>query len=1816
MIDKFKLMTALWLVIFCLFSFSKTHAQTQLEATQITTFNQPFSAVYNGTEDQWWKFNATANEIYTIKLTARLDSGNLDYALYQADGTQMTSEYNVYDEDEAVINHQMGTSGTYYIRVFDSGSGNYDLTLYKGWATAGVNDSDRDFYHTFETARYLTSGTYHRSFMPDGTLWDDYYYFSGRAGQTISIALTGQYTNGGNLDMTLYNSAGSSLSSVYNIYDNETDTLTTTLQADDVYVLKVYDSAQGGYVIVTDVDSHTNSDSDELYDAAEYYHRINPHASDTDGDGVNDSTELADGGKPQAKDEWLDSETGRSQSTAQAITYFNQPINSERIAGNGDQWWKFNAIANEIYTIKLTARLDSGNLDYALYQADGTQMTSEYNVYDEDEAVINHQMGTSGTYYIRVFDSGSGNYDLTLYKGWATAGVNDSDRDFYHTFETARYLTSGTYHRSFMPDGTLWDDYYYFSGRAGQTISIALTGQYTNGGNLDMTLYNSAGSSLSSVYNIYDNETDTLTTTLQADDVYVLKVYDSAQGGYVIVTDVDSHTNSDSDELYDAAEYYHRINPHASDTDGDGVNDSTELADGGKPQAKDEWLDSETGRSQSTAQAITYFNQPINSERIAGNGDQWWKFNAIANEIYTIKLTARLDSGNLDYALYQADGTQMTSEYNVYDEDEAVINHQMGTSGTYYIRVFDSGSGNYDLTLYKGWATAGVNDSDRDFYHTFETARYLTSGTYHRSFMPDGTLWDDYYYFSGRAGQTISIALTGQYTNGGNLDMTLYNSAGSSLSSVYNIYDNETDTLTTTLQADDVYVLKVYDSAQGGYVIVTDVDSHTNSDSDELYDAAEYYHRINPHASDTDGDGVNDSTELADGGKPQAKDEWLDSETGRSQSTAQAITYFNQPINSERIAGNGDQWWKFNAIANEIYTIKLTARLDSGNLDYALYQADGTQMTSEYNVYDEDEAVINHQMGTSGTYYIRVFDSGSGNYDLTLYKGWATAGVNDSDRDFYHTFETARYLTSGTYHRSFMPDGTLWDDYYYFSGRAGQTISIALTGQYTNGGNLDMTLYNSAGSSLSSVYNIYDNETDTLTTTLQADDVYVLKVYDSAQGGYMLTTDAGSLVTQTSSSLDPTNPDHLLSMVADPVDVATGAHVLTRTVMQIEGALPLTANLYYSSRDPIDRGVGYGWSHSYQMNIEVETDNSLTLYWPTGRITRYKTPIAGLYQNVDGDARDEMRSITNGYELTDANHTHYIFNSSGQLTQKQTKTGMAINYNYVSDRLNNVTEPVSGRSIAFAYDSNNRIATISAADTGSVTLGYDVHGNLTTLTTAVTSTQNATEQFTYDSNHRILTGIDPLNITFFSNNYDAQGRVIAQEDARTGNLAGTFTYTDNGNGTTTQVYSDRTGATKTYVHDDQYRLIALTDELGNTTHYSYDAQGNRVSETDAHNYTTHYAYDLNSNLIRVTNSVGGSTNFSFDEDDNLVSIIGPEGHSSQFIYDSSHRLISTTDPLNNTTSTEYNSDGLVVATTNELGGRTTYTLIKGQPQTVTDSTGHSVIMSYDDAGRMVTLSDGTHTTQYEYNLKGQLVRTINPMGGETTNSYDVKGRLMSVTNPRGYTTTYSYDNSDKLTAETDPLNGVTRYTYDGEDRITTITDAIGQATATFDYDAKGQVIAITDALNRTTAFNLDAVGNVVSELDPTGQTTQSRYDAMNRVIEKIDALNRVQGYRYDKRGNLVITTLPGNRQTQFSYDGMNQHTQTIDAIGGTVKQSFNGKGQPTQLIDPNNQRLTFEYDSEGRLLKTITSDGKFWQTSYTSRGEIAQLINARGHVTQ
>lgn len=1122
---------------------------TQAFATSVPYVDTPFSSEYryiSGNNAHWWKFAAKSGQRFTAALSANLNSnsGDLFLYLYNEDGVQLNNATYIGNGELSSISEEISYTGDYYLKIVGNSSafGSYDLALYSGWANAGVDDAQRNFFHDFNTAKYLSAGGYVRSVSSNGTVLSDYYRFTADAGSNISISLTGHINTSSDAHLYLYTEQGVQIGSTTYIGNNETKTLSESITLAGVYYLQVSgSSAFGGYDLsVAQIDADRDSDGDGLTDAAEYVHGTDPEVSDSDGDGSDDLEELITGDQPHVAADYLSTDISLTQAFATQIPYYNKRFSSEYryVSGNNAHWWKFSAKAGQRFTAALTANINQGDLFLYLYNEDGTQINSATYISGGELNSFSEEFTYTGDYYLKVVGNSSafGSYDLAIYSGWANYGVSDNQRDFYHDLNTAKYLSSGDYVRTSMPNGTVLSDYYRFTANAGSSISISLTGHINTSGDAHLYLYTEQGTEIASATYIGNDETKTLIESINVSGVYYLRVAGtSATGGYYLsAIGINGNESSDSDGLRDAAEYVHGTDPESYDSDGDGTSDLIELFRGDQPYAAVDYLSTDISLTQAFATPIPYFNEVFNSEYryVSGNNAHWWKFSAKAGEGFTTALTARLNAGDLFLYLYNEDGVQINSATYIGNGELNLFSEKITYTGNYYLKVVGNSStfGSYDLAVYSGWAN--VDDSQRDFFHDFNTAKYLSAGSYARRSTPNGTVLSDYYRFTVDAGSNISISLTGHINTSGDVHLYLYTEQGIEIGSATYIGDNETKTLSESINVTGVYYLKVSgSSAFGSYDLsVSQINDDGDIDKDGLSDAVEYIHDSNPGLSDSDNDGESDLDELLSGKQPHAAKDYKSTDISLVQAFATPIPYLNAQFNSEYryINGNNAHWWKFSAESGQRFTAALTANLNAGDLFLYLYNQNGTQLKSATYISNGEIGIISDDITYTGDYYLRVAGNSSafGSYDLAVYPGWVNSGVNDTQRSFYHDFNTAKYLSSGNHTRTSMPDGTLLSDYYRFVVDAGSVISLSLTSHINTSGDAHLYLYTEQGQQVASATYIGNGEVKTISEYLATGGVYYFMVSGtSAYGSYGLSVNGIDPDSDGDGLLDRIDPD-------------------------------------------------------------------------------------------------------------------------------------------------------------------------------------------------------------------------------------------------------------------------------------------------------------------------------------------------------------------------------------------------------------------------------------------------------------------------------------------------------------------------------------------------------------------------------------------------------------------------------------------------------------------------------------------------------------------
>ena len=459
-------------------------------------------------------------------------------------------------------------------------------------------------------------------------------------------------------------------------------------------------------------------------------------------------------------------------------------------------WYAVDLVAGHGYTIMLTATMNSGGLDFGLYEADGvTEIVgpSDYNLTDGQVGIAEKTIARSGTYYLKVVQYGStvadGGYELAIYNAWFNPGVTDADRDYYKTYYTARLAQTGTYSADSLPNHV-----YRFVAQQGTPVEVSITA-HIGGSYMDFGIYAADDRELSSSNDsaIYNGETGMATATYLVDGVYFIKVWGSVAGTYdLTITGALADADTDGEGLFDAAEYYHGTDISSADTDGDGATDFSELQSGTFPTISTAFtaVDVATAIDPANALVLPSPDAKIHSEYIGTS--TWYAVDLVAGNGYSIVLTTTMNSGGLDFGLYEADGvTEIvgSNDVNLTDGQTGIAEKTIARSGTYYLRVFQYGTavteGSYDLAIYNAWFNPGVTDVDRDYYKTYYTARLAQTGTYSANSLPNHV-----YRFVAQQGTPVEVSITA-HIGGSYMDFGIYATddrelAGSNDANIYN----------------------------------------------------------------------------------------------------------------------------------------------------------------------------------------------------------------------------------------------------------------------------------------------------------------------------------------------------------------------------------------------------------------------------------------------------------------------------------------------------------------------------------------------------------------------------------------------------------------------------------------------------------------------------------------------------------------------------------------------------------------------------------------------------------------------------------------------------------------------------------------------------------------------------------------------------------------------------------------------------------------------------------------------------------------------
>ncbi|MBN2258683.1 MAG: RHS repeat protein, partial [Anaerolineaceae bacterium] len=534
--------------------------------------------------------------------------------------------------------------------------------------------------------------------------------------------------------------------------------------------------------------------------------------------------------------------------------------------------------------------------------------------------------------------------------------------------------------------------------------------------------------------------------------------------------------------------------------------------------------------------------------------------------------------------------------------------------------------------------------------------------------------------------------------------------------------------------------------------------------------------------------------------------------------------------------------------------------------------------------------------------------------------------------------------------------------------------------------------------------------------------------------------------------------------------------------------------------------------------------------------------------------------------------THFTYDADNHVTRVDAPGEDWISYNYTGPLITSTTEssslgdvttsytyttsvdapqPVNllktttdalGNVTSFEYDAIGQLNKITDADLNETHFTYDATGQLTTITDAL----GRVAQMEFDASGAVTKLID---------NFDS---TRAPNDENQYNLSTSYEYDLLGRLTITRNTLDE--ITSTTLYDDAGRIHQILDATGNPVTYVYNQDGTVDSVTIAPDFVTSYDYDDLGRVTAIHDSLGQFVSgYSYNPDNTLASETDAAGLVTNYVYDALHRITQ-----------------------------------------VSDNAGHAISTSYDAYGDVTSVIDAMgRVTKYEYSDPGRLTRVIENFLANPPYVYDP--------NATNVTTEYSYDILGNLTAVLDANDHITTYNYDNLYRLDTITDPLSHVTD-YGYDALGNRISITRPDGGTTSFAYDLVNRLTGVDYPGGDVpdVSYTYNSLSQLTGMDDSLGHT-AWQYDPLGQPILITDPYDHSIAYAYDTLGNRTQLNYPGGRTIHYQYNNNGMLEHVLDGSSLLVDYAYDPAGRLLSADYANGVSSSFSYDLSSQLTGL---------
>jgi RHS repeat-associated protein len=322
--------------------------------------------------------------------------------------------------------------------------------------------------------------------------------------------------------------------------------------------------------------------------------------------------------------------------------------------------------------------------------------------------------------------------------------------------------------------------------------------------------------------------------------------------------------------------------------------------------------------------------------------------------------------------------------------------------------------------------------------------------------------------------------------------------------------------------------------------------------------------------------------------------------------------------------------------------------------------------------------------------------------------------------------------------------------------------------------------------------------------------------------------------------------------------------------------------------------------------------------------------------------------------------------------------------------------------------------------------------------------------------------------------------------------------------------------------------------------------------------------------------------------------------------------------------TSFDPAGQVDYVQDTNGNRITAGYTDGLLASLTDSSGQSLQIAYNGAGRIIRITDPAsgRIATYTYDTSNQHLLTAADFDGLTaTYTYDTGSNLatdnalLSATSPAGTHQYFTYDTQGRL-ADTRRDDGAQDVTYSyGPAGEVSATDADG-GTTTYSFDANGLVAKVEDALQHVVLYSHDASFNLVQVIDPTGGLYKFAHDSSGNLIGTTDPLGHTETFGYAGPFNrLTSSTDQNGNTTRYGYDPLGNETSTTYTDGSVEQMTYDALGEPKTLTNRRGHAVKYQYDTSGRIAYATFADGTQMIYHYDAHGNLKSTTDPTGTTT-